>query len=82
MQDRFERTLRKYEDYLNEQIKTFNGSTVKTEGYLRVKPEEWLDDSVIEAFLKSMAMRSTYGAYYRLIILSSLLWGHAECNEP
>ena len=74
--------MKKCEDYPNEHVKTFNGSTVRAEGYLRLKPEEWLDDSVIETFLKSIAMKSTHSANHRFIILSSLVWWHIELNEP
>ena len=81
MRDRFERTLKKCEDYPDKPIKPFNGNTVNAEDFLRLKPEEWLDDLVIEVFLKPMGMKSTHATNHRFVILSSLLWVHVERNE-
>ena len=55
---------------------------MKAEEYLRLKPEELLSDSVIEAFPKSIAMKNTILTNHIFVILSRLLWGHVERNEP
>ena len=68
--------MKRFEDYRNEQIRTFNGTTAKAEDYLRLKPEECSDDSVIEAFRKSMAVKNIHAANHIIIILNSLIRGH------
>ena len=69
MREVFERMLESRKDKPGQLIKTFDISRVKAEDYMQFRPKEKLDGSVLEAFLRSIAMRSTHRTYLRFFIL-------------
>ena len=55
-------------------IKGVSADFIDSKDYLRLKEDCWLDDTVIESFLKAIATKSTNIQDYRFAILESQLW--------
>ena len=62
-------------------IKVASGDFINSKDYLRLKKECWLDDTVIESFLKAIARKSTHTHNYRFAVLGSQLWKYVKKGE-
>ena len=74
-------TIRTCEFNPSLRIKMISGDFINSKDYLRLKEGFWIDDTVIEAFLKSIATKSTHIHDYRFAILGSQLWKYLKRGE-
>ena len=62
-------------------VRTFYGTQLQAEDYLRLGCTEWLNDSAIEAFFNTMIMKSTHSTDRRFIIIGSQHWNFAQSED-
>ena len=65
----------------NHRVKTYDGGHVLGSDFMRLESNDWLDDTVVESFLKTMAMKSTHFQDRRTVILGSQMWKYVQDNE-
>ena len=62
-------------------MRIFCGIQLQAEDYLCLGCTEWLDDSVIEALINTMVMKSMHPADRRIIIIGSHSWKFAQGED-